>query len=90
MAMKENTYIIFNQTEIPKIGTGCRKIFVRESKKYAYIRGRGENEKVRMKLPIWLQLKADRFKINDGCAEGTHEGCRCVTSYGSNVYRKIN
>lgn len=80
MAMTEDSYIIFNETEIPKIGSGVRKIYVKESKRYAYIKDKYDN-KVRMKLPIWENYKKTRFKINETCLTGEHNNCKCVTSY---------
>lgn len=58
--MVEKQYFIYNQDEIRKIGCGVRKIFVKESKKYAYIRD-NVGHKVRMKLKFWLQLKEHTF-----------------------------
>ena len=58
--MVEKQYFIYNQDEIRNIGSGVRKIFVKESKKYAYIRDNFGN-KARMKLNFWLQLKEHTF-----------------------------
>jgi hypothetical protein len=63
--MIEKEYMVYNQDEIRSIGCGMRKIFVRESKKYAYIRDNFER-RIRMKLKMWLHLKENVYKLKEG------------------------
>ncbi len=83
--MISETYIIYNETELPKLGTGVRRITVKESKKFAYIKGFEEEDRIKLKLTTWLDLKTNRFKIQPDCKNGVHNLCKCVTSYGSNI-----
>lgn len=63
--MIEREYMIYNQGEIKYVGCGMRKIFVKESKKYAYIRDNFDH-KSRMKIKMWLHLKEIVFKLKEG------------------------
>lgn len=56
MKMVEKMYMVYNQDQIRNIGSGYRKIFVKVSKKFAYIRDNFDN-KVRMKLNQWEVIK---------------------------------
>ena len=56
MAMEETMYMVYNQDQIRLIGSGRRKIFVKESKKFAYIRDNFDR-RVRMKIKMWNDIK---------------------------------
>lgn len=63
--MLEKEYMVYNEGEIRRIGTGYRKIYVKESKKFAYIRDNFEH-KIRLKIRVWENLRDNVFKLNKG------------------------
>lgn len=60
---QEKEYMVYNEGEIRSIGNGFRKIFVKETKKFAYIRD-NFGRRIRFKLRVWENLRDNVFKLN--------------------------